>query len=312
MIPVLLNTQMRPWLEGKLPAAVEPLWFSDREGLLDLAPRAEVAWLDPIAPEDLREAIARMEHLKWYNVLSSGVDWLPLDKLRARGAILTNGAGLHAQSVAEYALMGMLAIAKGWRAVVRAQDRHEWLAEPPGRRELRDADVLVIGAGEIGGRIAQMLNVFGARVTTARRTAGPGELAADQWRGALGRFDWVVVIVPATAETAHMIGADELAAMKPGAVLLNFARGSVVDQEALLGAIDSEHLGAAFLDVTDPEPLPADHPLWARENVHISMHLSGRSQETLFPRGAARFLGNLERYCRDEALVHCVDLARGY
>ncbi|MEJ2458878.1 MAG: NAD(P)-dependent oxidoreductase [Novosphingobium sp.] len=131
-------------------------------------------------------------------------------------------------------------------------------------------------------------------------------------RAALGQFDWVILIVPSTPETRHMFGAAEMAAMKPGAVLMNFARGTVLDQDALLSAIDSRHLGGAFLDVTDPEPLPAEHPLWSRENVHISMHLSGRAQDALFARGAARFLENLARFEQGRPLLHRVDLDRGY
>lgn len=312
MTIALINANSRELLEGKLPEGVEPLWFADHDELMALAPRAEVAWLDMIPQPVARAVVPAMTSLKWYCAMSSGVDWLPLDVLRERAVILTNGAGIHAQSVSEYVLMGMLTMAKGWREVVRAQDRHEWLPDSPGKRELLDAEVLVIGAGEIGSRIAEMLRVFGARVTSARRRPGPGDLGQDEWQGALGRFDWVILIVPSTPQTAGMFGADQFAAMKPGAALLNFARGTVIDQDALLAAIDSGHLGGAFLDVTTPEPLPSDHPLWSRENVHISMHLSGRAQDGLLARGAARFLDNLGRYRRAEPLVHQVDLAQGY
>ncbi|MCJ2177916.1 D-2-hydroxyacid dehydrogenase [Novosphingobium album (ex Hu et al. 2023)] len=312
MTVALVNALARPLVESKTPDGIEPLWFETPEELLDLAPRAEIAWLDMCPPPLAAQAIARMDKLVWYNAMSSGVDWLPLDLFRERGVTLTNGAGIHAQSVAEFALLGMLGMAKNWREVVRAQDRHEWLAEPPGKLELLDAEVLIIGAGEIGQRIRQMLLAMGSRVTMARRNPGVGELGGEEWRSALGRFNWVILIVPSTPETRGLFGADELAAMKPDAVLMNFARGTVVDQDALLAAIDSHHLGGAFLDVTDPEPLPRDHPLWARDNVHISMHLSGRAQDALFPRGAARYLENLQRFQRGEPLLHRVDLARGY
>lgn len=312
MTVAVLNANSRPWIEGKLPEGVEPLWFENTDELMEIAPRAEVAWLDMIAPPKAKEAIPLMAGLRWYSAMSSGVDWLPLDTFRERDVRLTNGAGIHAQTVSEYAVMGMLTMAKGWREVVRAQDRHEWLMQPPGKRELLDAEVLVIGAGEIGARIAEILRVFGAKVTSARRRPGPGELGQDQWQGALGRFDWVILIVPSTPQTTGMFGANQFAAMKPGATLLNFARGTVIDQDALLAAIDSGHLGGAFLDVTTPEPLPSDHPLWSRENVHISMHLSGRAQDALFARGSARFLDNLGRYQRGEELAHQVDLSVGY
>ena len=145
-----------------------------------------------------------------------------------------------------------------------------------------------------------------------RRTPAPDTLGPDEWRARLGEADWVIVAVAATPDTAGMIGAAELAAMKPGAAILNVSRGFVVDTDALLAALREGRLGAAFLDVTDPEPLPPDHPLWDFDNVHVSMHLSGRSQTQLLPRGAERFLDNLARYRRGEPLAHRVDLALGY
>lgn len=312
MTVAVINAQSRPLLEGRLPDGVQPLWFESDSQLLELAPQAQVAWLDPVAPAVAAEFIEAAERLAWYTALSSGVDWLPLRVLSARGIRLTNGSGIHAQSVAEYALMGMLTVAKGWREVVRAQDRHEWLMEPPGKRELLGSKVLVVGSGEIGGRIGEMLRVFGAEVTGVRRRPGAGELGSDAWRAELGRFDWVIAVVPSTPETLRMFGEAEFAAMKPGAVFLNFARGTVIEQDALLASIDSGHLGGAFLDVTEPEPLPADHALWSRANIHISMHLSGRAQDALFERGSARFLGNLQHFVRGEPLEHLVDLSNGY
>lgn len=312
MTIAIINAKSRALLEGRLPEGIEPRWFESEEQLLELAPLAQVAWLDPVAPAVAAEFIAAADSLVWYMALSSGVDWLPLSLLAERGIQLTNGSGIHAQSVAEYAVMGMLTVAKGWREVVRAQDRHEWLAQPPGKRELLDSKVLVVGAGEIGGRIAEILRVFGADVTGVRRRPGPGDLGADDWRAELGRFDWVIAVVPSTPETQRMFAEPEFAAMKPGAVFVNFARGTVIEQDALLAAIDSGHLGGAFLDVTEPEPLPADHPLWSRENIHISMHLSGRAQDTLFERGSSRFLSNLRRFASGEPLEHLVDLAQGY
>jgi phosphoglycerate dehydrogenase-like enzyme len=145
-----------------------------------------------------------------------------------------------------------------------------------------------------------------------RRSAGEGVLTPDQWRARLGEFDWVILAVPGTAETEGMIGAAEIAAMKPSAVLVNVARGSVVDQDALVAALTDRRIGGAFLDVTTPEPLPADHPLWSLPNAHVTMHLSGRAQAKMFKRAAARFLDNLGRYKRGEPLWPQVDFKLGY
>jgi phosphoglycerate dehydrogenase-like enzyme len=133
-----------------------------------------------------------------------------------------------------------------------------------------------------------------------------------EWQSRLGEFDWVIIAVPSTGDTEKMIGAAELAAMKPSASILNFARGAVIDQPALIEALSHKRIAAAFLDVTDPEPLPSENPLWSLDNCHISMHLSGRSQNTLFLRSAERFLANLGRWEKGEPLESVVDLTKGY
>ncbi len=308
----LLNAQARPLLEPRLPDWVEPRWFASAAELLALAPEAEIGWFDAWQFNVVGEAVRSAARLKWLNTVAAGVEVLPLDLLRERGVALTNGAGLNAITIAEYVVLGMLTIAKDYRAVVRAQDRHEWLHDAPGKAELYGTKALILGAGGIGGRVAQLLAPFGVEVMTMRRTPAPGTFGPDEWRARLGEADWVIVAVAATPDTAGMIGAAELAAMKPGAAILNVSRGFVVDTDALLAALRQGHLGAAFLDVTDPEPLPPDHPLWDFDNVHVSMHLSGRSQTQLMRRGAERFLDNLARYRRGEPLAHRVDLDLGY
>jgi phosphoglycerate dehydrogenase-like enzyme len=308
----VLNAFVRPMLEGRLPDWVEPRWFDSGSDLQALAPEAQIGWFDSFALNATYEAARRAERLVWLNTLAAGVDPFPLDLLGARGVLLTNGAGLNAITIAEYAVMGMLTIAKGYREVVRAQERREWLTEAPGKRELDGSKALILGAGGIGGRVAELLRPFGTEVVTVRRNPAPGALQMHEWRGRLGEFDWVIIAVPSTPDTEKMIGAAELAAMKPDAAILNFARGAVIDQAALVSALAAKRIGAAFLDVTDPEPLPADHPLWGFDNVHITMHLSGRSQETLFRRAADLFVANLDRFARGEPLANRVDLSLGY
>jgi phosphoglycerate dehydrogenase-like enzyme len=122
----------------------------------------------------------------------------------------------------------------------------------------------------------------------------------------------VILAVPATPETDGMIGASELAAMKADAVIVNIARGAVIDQPALVEALQKKAIGAAFLDVTTPEPLPADDVLWTLENAHVTMHLSGRAQDKMFVRSADRFLDNLARYRRGEAIGPIFDPKLGY
>jgi phosphoglycerate dehydrogenase-like enzyme len=309
----VLSALIRPAIEPDLPDWVEPRWFASTDELLELVPEAEIGWFDLYDHAPMAEGVRRAEKLKWFNSIYAGLDFLPLDLLARRGVTVTNGAGINAITIAEYTIMMMLNYAKGYRDVVRAQDRREWLLDSPGKIELAGSKALLLGYGAIGKLIETRLKAFDVDVTVVRRSGGAdGTLGPDQWRGQLGEFDWVVLAVPATPETEGMIGADELAAMKDSAVLVNIARGTVVDQTALVSALQGNAIGGALLDVTDPEPLPADHVLWTLDNVHITMHLSGRAQDQMFARSAKRFLENLARYKVGELLEPIFNPARGY
>ncbi|MFN5780308.1 MAG: D-2-hydroxyacid dehydrogenase [Novosphingobium sp.] len=312
MTIAVLSAIARPILEPRLPDWIEPRWFATTEELMEIADQAEIGWFDLYKKADMAEAARRAVRMKWLNSIYAGLEHMPLALMHERGVVVTNGAGINAITIAEYVVMGMLTIAKGYREVVHAQDRHEWLMDSPGKRELYGSKALLLGMGAIGSLIAERLAPFGVEVTKVRRTPGPDTLAPDQWRGKLGEFDWVILAVPATPETDGMIGAVELAAMKSDAVLLNIARGTVVDQDALVEALKAGRIHSAFLDVTTPEPLPADHPLWDLPNAHVTMHLSGRAQDKMFIRSVDRFLVNLERYRKGEPLEPTVDLLRGY
>jgi phosphoglycerate dehydrogenase-like enzyme len=308
----VLSGLIRPLVENRLPAWVEPRFFQSKEEAMAMAPEAEIGWFDMYDKKDMAAVITAATQLKWLNSIYAGIDGMPLDLLKERGTVVTNGAGINAITIAEYVVMGMLTVAKGYREVVRAQERREWLMDSPGKVELFGSKALLLGYGAIGKLIEERLKGFAVDVTVVRRSPGENTLTPDQWRARLGDFDWVILAVPATPETDGMIGATELAAMKPSATLINIARGSVVDQDALVAALDAQQIAAAFLDVTTPEPLPADDPLWSLDNAHITMHLSGRAQDKMFVRSAERFLENLARWNRGEAVEPRVDLTLGY
>ena len=312
MTVTVVSAMVRPMIEQHLPDWVDARFYTSVEEMLELAPHAEIGWFDLEKKEPMLAAIRGAKKLKWLNSIYAGLDFLPFDLLRERGTIVTNGAGINALTIAEYVVMGMLTVAKGYREVVRAQDRHEWLLDSPGKRELAGSKALLLGYGAIGKLIETRLAAFDVAVTKVRRSPGPETLGPDQWRARLGEFDWVILAVPATPETDAMIGAAELAAMKPDAVLLNIARGAVVDQPALIAALTEKRIAAAFLDVTTPEPLPADSPLWALPNAHVTMHLSGRATSKMFIRSAERFVANLHRWGRGEPVEPRFDLDLGY
>lgn len=312
MTTLAISGLIRPLLEPQLSDDLDVRWFMTVEEAQEAVKDAEIGWFDMNDQAAMAQTLRAAENLKWLNSIYAGLDFLPMDVLIERGITVTNGAGINAITIAEYVVMGMLNIAKGYRDVVRAQDRREWLLDSPGKRELAGSKALLLGYGAIGKLIKPRLEAFDVDVTVVRRSAGEGVLTPDQWRGKLGEFDWIILAVPATAETENMIGASELAAMKNDAILINIARGTVVDQPALVEALERKNIGSAFLDVTTPEPLPEDHPLWALDNAHISMHLSGRAQSQMFIRSATRFLENLAKYRAGEPIGPVFDPKLGY
>lgn len=314
MTKAVISALVRPMLEKSIPDGVDVAWIGSADEAKSEVVDADIAWVDMHDKQAMREVMLAGTQLKWVSTLYAGLDHFPVEELTARGTRVTNGVGISTFAVAEYAVLGVLSMAKGYADVVRASDRQEWLWTSPGTIELFETRALIIGYGAIGSAIAERLRGFGVEVTGVARTAraDTGILGADDWRGRIGEFDWVVIATPATRETDALIGAAELEAMKPEAILVNIARGECVDQDALIAALKAKSIAGAFLDVTTPEPLPADHELWTLPNVQISMHLSGRAQTGMFKRSAALFADNLGRYARGETLINEVDLALGY
>ncbi len=309
----VLNALARPMLEQNQPDWLEARYYTSTEELYELAPHAEIGWFDLFEPDKMYAAVESATKLKWLNTVYSGVEKFPLKLLKEREVVFTYGSGINAIPIAEWVIMGMLTQAKGFGKIVDASRRQEWLQMPQGLAELHGAKVLILGYGAIGQRVATLLKAFDAEVTAVRRTPGPGILSPDAWRARLGEFDWIIIGVPSTPDTAAMIGTAELAAMKPTVQIVNIARGAVINQAALIEALNTKRIGGAFLDVTTPEPLPPGDPLWSAENAQISMHLSGPSSHVkMFGRAVERFIGNLSRYRNGEPLHPQVNYELGY
>lgn len=307
VLPALVRNDLEP----RLPPGVQACWYSGATDALAGIVDAEIAWLDK-AQMTHNELVRKAKALKWLFTMGAGVDSFDLAQLSRLGVTLTNGSDLNSVAVAEYAVLGMLATAKRYDQVVRLADRREWTDAAPGRVELDGSRALIVGFGAIGRRIAERLAGFNVAVTGVTRSGRDGTLGADAWRPRLGEFDWVVIAAPSTDESRAMIGAAELAAMRPTAWLVNVARGELIDQDALISALRERRIAGAFLDTVTPEPLPPDHPLWAEENCLISMHLSGRSQTGLVARAQALFLDNLAAYIAGRPMQNVVDLQAGY
>jgi phosphoglycerate dehydrogenase-like enzyme len=259
--------------------------------------------------------------LRWVHTGAAGVASLLHPELRTSGIILTNSAGIHAEPIAETVMAMLLHFARGLDHTVRAQHRRTWDASPfesgDGIRELAGATLGIVGYGGIGRAVARRATALGMHVLATRRRAQEDEdgvemlSGADALSGLLERSDVVVLSVPATEETRSLIDADALARMKRDAILINVARGSVVDEEALVAMLRERRLRGAALDVFAAEPLPEDSPLWTLDNVLITPHVSATSPR-FWEREGALMLDNVGRYLSGATLRNVVDVTAGY
>jgi len=276
------------------------------EGLLDR--------VDVLYGWGVHNLLARAKRARWCQTVSAGVGWIQQPEIVRHPAVVTN-VHIYDECIAEHLFGLLLVLIRRLDAAVRNQAAHEW-------KRVGEVDVLkgrtavVVGCGSIGSRCAELAAAFGMNVLGVRRTAGPvphveAVFGVDRLLDALARADVVFDLLPGTNETRHLLGARELAALPHGALLLNAGRGTTVDTDALVEALKSGQLGGAGLDVTDPEPLPPDHPLWDAPNVVITPHYSGAAA------GNSRqadevFLENLRRFVADEPLINVADKERGY
>jgi phosphoglycerate dehydrogenase-like enzyme len=242
----------------------------------------------------------RLPRLRLVQLLSAGAEKF-VGRL-PEGVVLCNARGAHTPATAEWAVAAMLAAQRGIPFFAREQAAGRWTATV--ERSLVGRSVLVVGAGDIGRAIGRMLAGFDVRLTYVARTAREGVHGIDELPRLLPEADVVVLVVPVTPETCGMVDAEFLAAMPDDALLVNAARGVVVDTEALLAQLTSGRLRAA-LDVTDPEPLPPGHPLWTAPNLLLTPHVAGAVPEAN-DRATATVVEQLRRVLAGQPLVNVV------
>lgn len=290
-----------------------------REELLSIAPDLEFVALGDgeVAPDDVaRITIAFFSHdawperapsfmavaisaeqLRWLHTMSAGVDHPVFQLFLDRGTRVTTSSGSSSQPIAATAMMYLLALTRDLPRMMRAQAAHEWAWER--WRELRGRRLAVLGLGPIGREIARLAAELGMEPTIVRRAVRGDEpwpaRRLDELVDVVAEHDAVAVALPLTDDTRGIVSADVIAAMRPGALFVNVGRGELVDQAALTAALATGHLGGAGLDVTDPEPLPPDDPLWDLPNVILTPHNSGSTDGTA-RRAAEAFLDNLRRW----------------
>ena len=310
---LVLPQSVRGDVEPGLPKDLDISWYDGAPEDFPAMRDAEVAWINILDGGGQARAVEAGLRLKWVHTIQAGVNTWPLARMRERKLVFTNGAGLAAPAIAEFVVMGMLAVIKNLTRLIGLQEERRWAPWSLPGDELTGAKVLIFGYGSIGREIGRRLEAFEVEVTGVRRhpSGEPGVIGPDDWKGRLGEFDWVILAAASTAETRAMIGEAELAAMKPGARIVNIARGFMIDQAALVAALREGRLGGALLDVTDPEPPPEDDPIWTAPNALLTSHSSAVSQQ-FYKRAAALFLDNLGRYRAGQPLRNVVDLELGY
>jgi phosphoglycerate dehydrogenase-like enzyme len=246
------------------------------------------------------DVIAQMPRLQVVQTLTAGVDHIR--PAVPDGVTLCNAAGVHDAATSELALALMISAERRLAELAVAQRERRW--DQSMASSLADRRVLVIGAGNIGNAISRRLDGFECDVTLVGRTARDGVRGADDLPQLLPHADIVVLIIPLTEQTAGMVDADFLARMPDGALLVNVARGRIVDTDALVAETSSGRLRAA-LDVTEPEPLPPDHPLWSTPGVIITPHVGGAST-ALWPRAYRLVSEQLQRLADGRPLLNVV------
>ena len=250
----------------------------------------------------MREAMSRLEDLQVVQTLSAGVDWI-VDSVPS-GVTLCDAAGVHDVPVSEWTVMAILATQRELPLQLEWQKTATWHRPGPETDDLEGSTALILGYGSIGRAVEARLAPFGVNVVRVARESRDGVHAAADLPALLPRADMVIVLLPLTSETRGLVDSRFLASMRDGALLVNAARGSIVDTEALLAEVQRGRLRAA-LDVTDPEPLPDGHPLWSEPGVLITPHTAGSSKG--FAARAWRFVADqIGRYERGEPLRNVV------
>ena len=296
-----------------------------REQIIQIAPHIEI-----VAPDDenalqrahiaygrvKRDELALAENLRWMQVYSAGVNGWPMEQLKARQIQLTTTSGIHAQPITEHMFGMLLMKARSLGKALSVQPQHKWRGHDFPVQLIAGQTLGLLGVGAIGQHAAHVGAAFGMRVIGLRRS---GEsvpdveemFTPDTRLDFFGQCDVVMNSLPLTGDTRDFMGQNEFDALPAGAIVINTGRGATIQTEALIHWLQNDEANYAALDVTEPEPLPAEHPLWELSNLFITPHYSG-SHPTYMKRANEIFLDNLGRWMRDEPLHNLVDAEAGY
>lgn len=313
VVAVLYREDLPPRLDEVQELA--ELRLTKADGLAEALDGADVLYQWHSFSPALRENWAAASSLKWVHVSAAGISQLLFDDLINSGVLYTNSRGVLSRAIAEFALGFVLDIAKDSQGSLRLQQAGRWQHRVT--RKIQGQRVLVVGTGSIGREIASLFRAVGLRVSGAGRSSRPGDASFDEIHSSedlalvVPGFDYLVLAAPLTEDTRGLVDADVLAAMKPTAQLINVGRGELVRTDALVQALTSGSIAGAALDVVHPEPLPAGHPLWSMDNVILTPHMSGDTEDYLDDLGQL-FVENLWRFSRGLPLRNIVDKKLGF
>lgn len=313
LVALPLSQAQRERLCGAAPQ------FDYRFTTQETATREEILWADAILGNVPVELIRQNDHLVWFQSNFAGPDPYLEPGVLPANCMVTNATGAYGLAISEWMLGMWLALAKDLLLYRDRQHRHHWEAIERPVRSIAGSRVLCVGMGDIGSSFARRAHLLGAQVVGVRRHGGSCPdyclrvVDTAHLDEELPQADVVALSLPGTPETYRMFDADRLARCKPGAILLNVGRGSTVDCDALAQAVQQGRLYGAAIDVTDPEPLPPDHPLWTLDTVLITPHISGRFS---LPRTLENivdiFAHNLQRFAAGQPLDNQMSRATRY
>jgi phosphoglycerate dehydrogenase-like enzyme len=316
MTKIILPVELIAEIEPHLPSKTQVVRV-DSEGNLDGDASDAEVYLNGfyLKRDSFEKVLAAAPKIRWQQAISAGVNHLLTPTFLSRNIILTNTAGVHAIPISEFVLTFILHHAKNLRKLEALQAERTWVRGLV-LEELTNATLLIIGAGNIGQAIASRAKAFGMRVWGSRRRPDPLPnfdkiVGVDEWRSLLPEVDYLVIATPLTPETTKLIDESVLRALRPSAYLINIARGAIVDEAALITALQEGWIAGAGLDTVTTEPLPPDNPLWSFPNVFITPHCSAISPY-LKQRITELFLDNLQRYQAGLPLRNVVDKQAGY
>lgn len=308
-----LNAESKKQLLEKFPE----IDFSFQPTMKDAKPELDSAEILITYGEDLNEeCINQAQNLKWIMVFSAGIEKLPFEAIKKRGILVTNARGISKTPMAEYTVGMMLQVSRKTKQIIENEKQEIWDRKPR-LMEISGKTITILGTGAIGCEIARLSKAFHMKTLGVNRSGRKADyfdeiFTVDEMDEAISQGDFIVSVLPSTAHTYHLITAEHFRVMKRESVFINIGRGSIVDEQVIINALENNEIAHAVLDVYETEPLPQGHPFWKMENVTVTPHLSGLSPQYQ-PRCLDIFEYNLEQYIAGEnKFMNRIDLDRGY